>query len=71
MTLLEFFFSIIHFLLFSRNQYETVPDIPVQVLDDLFLELIGGDKYLKLNPNQEQDLLDLLEECTVIHIFFF
>ena len=42
-----------------------MPDIPVQVLDDLFLELIGGDKYLKLNPNQEQDLLDLLEECTV------
>ena len=54
------------FPLLLRSQYETVPDIPVQVLDDLFLELIGGDKYLKLNPNQEQDLLDLLEECAVM-----
>ncbi|XP_066933530.1 nicotinamidase-like [Clytia hemisphaerica] len=49
----------------QMEQYEEIADIPMSALDDLFLEVIGGDKYIKMDPNQEQDVLDLFEECTV------
>lgn len=39
--------------------------MPTRLIDLLFSTLIGGNKARRMDPNQEQDILDVFEECSV------
>ena len=57
--------KITYMLLLCREQYETVCDIPTRVVNEIFQEITNA-KCKRMDPNQEQELLDYLEQILVI-----